>query len=116
MRNCIYLEKKESDNSSVFDHPDYECFCKKHNCKLLSDKSCKPDKCDTFASESKPINQLEIMKFLSDTIDFNLVKKDSAGFIGGWNSEYIQFVLNNKEYVLTLKEVPEDKHWSDYIC
>lgn len=59
------------------------------------------------------ISQLQIMKLLSDTIDSQLVKKEKTSFIGGWNSEYINFVLNDKEYILTLKEVPEGEHWSE---
>lgn len=35
------------------------------------------------------------------------------GFIGGWSSDYADFVVDGKEYVIKLREVADGEHWSE---
>jgi hypothetical protein len=35
------------------------------------------------------------------------------GFIGGWSSDYIDVVIDDKEYAIKLREIKDGEHWSE---
>lgn len=45
----------------------------------------------------------------------NVILKEwrHEGFIGGWTSDGANFVIDDKEYYLKLKEVSDGEHWSE---
>ena len=45
----------------------------------------------------------------------NVISKEwrHEGFIGGWTSDGANFVVDNKEYFLKLKEVSDGEHCSE---
>lgn len=55
----------------------------------------------------------DIMESFVTAIEETIFKQwRHEGFIGGWSSDYVDFVIDGKEYVLKLREVADGEHWS----
>ena len=60
------------------------------------------------------MKEIHIMEAVSENIHSKIFDEwKHEGFIGCWNSEYINFEIDNKEYVLTLREVKDGEMWTD---
>lgn len=59
---------------------------------------------------------VDIMEVLTNTIDETILqKRKHEGFIGGFTSEYIDFEVDGKEYVLRICEVKDGEHWYEKL-
>ena len=57
------------------------------------------------------MKSVDVMEVLVGSIDKTIFGEwRHEGFIGGWASNSANFVIDNKEYVLNLQEVADDKH------
>lgn len=57
---------------------------------------------------------VDIMEMLTNAIQDTIFEKwKHEGFICGFSSEHINFEIDNKEYVLNIKEVADGHHWSE---
>ena len=55
------------------------------------------------------MKSVDIMEMLTNAIEEKIFGEwKHEGFIGGFGSEYINFVVDNKEYVLNISEVKQD--------
>ena len=55
----------------------------------------------------------DIMECFVTAIEETIFKEwRHEGFIGGWSSDYVDFAVDGKEYVLKLREVADGEHWS----
>lgn len=57
---------------------------------------------------------VDIMEAVTVAIEEKIIKEwRHEGFIGSWSSDYVNFVIDGKQYVLVLAEVREGEHWSE---
>lgn len=57
---------------------------------------------------------IDIVDVLVSAIDKTIFESwKHEGFIGGMTSAGADFVVDGKEYVLTLREVRDGEHWSE---
>lgn len=56
----------------------------------------------------------DIMETMVEAIESQIIGKwRHEGFIGGWNSEQINFEIDGKEYILRIIEVKDGEHWCE---
>lgn len=56
----------------------------------------------------------DIMETFVTAVEETIFKEwRHEGFIGGWTSGGANFVIDDKEYVLKLREVADGEHWSE---
>lgn len=59
---------------------------------------------------------VDIMEVLTNAIDETILQKwKHEGFIGGFTSEYIEFEVDGREYVLRICEVKDGEHWIEKL-
>ena len=59
---------------------------------------------------------VDILEAFVATIDEKIVKEwRHVGFILGWSSGYINFCIDDKEYIVRIDEVKDGEHWSEYL-
>lgn len=57
---------------------------------------------------------VDIMECFVSAIEEKIIKEwRHEGFIGGWNSEQINFEIDGKEYILRIIEVKDGEHWCE---
>lgn len=62
------------------------------------------------------MKNVDIMESFVQAIEEQIIKEwRHDGFICGWSSEYINFEIDGKEYVIILKEVNDGEHWTEKI-
>lgn len=58
----------------------------------------------------------DIAEVIATAIEETILKKwRHDGFICGFSSSHVNFEIDEKEYVLTIREVADGEHWSDLI-
>lgn len=58
----------------------------------------------------------DITEALVCAIEERIIKEwRHEGFIGGWNSQSVNFEIDGREYALKLIEVHDGEHWSEKI-
>lgn len=56
----------------------------------------------------------DIMEALVSAIESKIFREwRHEGFIGGWSSDYIDVVIDDKEYAIKLREIKDGEHWSE---
>lgn len=56
----------------------------------------------------------DIMEALVSSIEGKIFNEwRHEGFIGGWSSDYINVVIDSKEYMVRLREIKDGEHWSE---
>lgn len=56
---------------------------------------------------------VDIMEAFVTAIEEKIMKEwRHEGFICGWSSGYINFEVDDKEYIMRIAEVQEGEHWS----
>ena len=59
------------------------------------------------------MREADIMETLTNAIEEKLFKEwKHDGFIGGFSSGHINFEVDNKEYVLLIREICDGEHFS----
>lgn len=59
------------------------------------------------------MKEVDIMEMLTNAIEEKLFNEwKHEGFIGGFSGEHINFEVDNKEYVLLIREICDGEHFS----
>ena len=57
---------------------------------------------------------VDIMEVFANSVEQKMFKEwRHEGFIGGFSSDHLNFVIDGKEYIVNIKEVQDGSHWSE---
>ena len=59
---------------------------------------------------------VDIMEVLVTALEEKILGEwRHEGFNGGWSTNYANFAIDGKEYVIRIEEVEDGQHWSDKL-